>query len=281
LSASCCSSLCGADAPLHEASPEASASSFHQTLRGWRQGHRRAAIGSTRVLTVLSLANRFDLVARFYRTDKSSLSNNYSPHYQRHLGPIRFEKNVVLELGVGGTTNRYAGGNSLHLWRDYMPRATIVGLDLHAKELPFLGRRVHVVQGNQASPDDLGRILERFGPPNVVIDDGSHVGTDVIASFTYLFDRMRPGGIYVIEDLFFSFEEKYSGSEDPGPGTALGLLDELLRSVQRGHGHMAERAKPDSSLPELGGRAATARRMAGIAAVHVYPGIAFIKRVDP
>ena len=226
-------------------------------MRWWKHQHRRAAVGATRVLTVLSLTNSFDRLARFYRADKSSLAWNFSPHYERHLGPRRFARILLLEIGVGGMDNRYAGGNSLHVWRDYLPRATIVGLDLFAKELPFLGRRVHIVQGDQSSPDDLARVIDRFGPPDVVIDDGSHRGSDVIASFTYLFDRMPAGGLYVIEDLSFSFRSKYGGSENPGPDTALGLVDGLVRSMQ------------SSTYSDA------------VRAVHVYESIAFIEKLGP
>jgi hypothetical protein len=229
----------------------------------WNDHHRRAAVGSTRLLTFLSLTNSFDRLARFYRTDKSSLGNDYSEHYARHLGPRRFERCVLLEIGVGGGRNPHAGGNSLHVWRDYLPRATIVGLDLFAKELPFLGRRVHLMEGDQSSADDLDRVVDRFGPPEIVVDDGSHVGSDVITSFTYLFDRMKPGGMYVVEDLFCSFHEEFGGSEAPGVGTVMGLLDDLLRSAQRIRG-------TSSGLPTA----------TGVAAVHVYPGIAFIEKRD-
>jgi hypothetical protein len=246
---------------------------------GWKEGHRRAAVGATRVLTFLSLTNSFDLLARFYRTDKSSLGNDYSTHYVRHLGPKRFEKSLLVEIGVGGDRYRHAGGNSLHVWRDYLPRATIVGLDFFAKDLPFLGRRVHVVQGDQSSQDDLGLIIERFGQPDIVIDDGSHVGSDVIASFTYLFSRMRPGGIYVIEDVYCSFAEVFGGSESPGAGTALGLLDELMRAAQRITPASARRIARDTSLAELVERKALASGIVGVAAVHVYPGIAFIEKL--
>jgi len=251
-----------------------------ERMEWWKYRHRRAAVGASRLLTLFSLTNSLDRLARFYRTDKSSLINGYSPHYERHLGPRRFERLLLLEIGVGGCANLHAGGNSLHAWRDYLPRATVVGFDVFRKDLPFLGRRVHLVQGDQSSPDDLARIVDRFGPPDVVVDDGSHVGTDVIASFTYLFDRMRPGGIYVVEDVFFSFEEKYRGSTDPGPGTSLGLLDDLLRSLQYRHGHMVERAELDSSLRQRGRGDAFARAAAGVDAIHVYPGIAFIEKVS-
>ena len=244
----------------------------------WKHGHRRAAVGATRVPRLLSLTNSFDRLARFYRTDKSSLANDYSAQYRRHLGPRRFQRSLLLEIGVGGGRNRHAGGNSLHVWRDYLPRATIVGLDLFEKDLPFLGRRVHVVQGDQSSPAVLARIVDRFGPPDVVVDDGSHLGPDVIASFTYLFDRMRADGIYVIEDLFCSFHGQYEGGDNPGPGTALGLLDEVLRSAQRITGATAERAGFDSPGPLYGNDASTTR-FDDVASVHVYPGIAFIEKL--
>jgi hypothetical protein len=68
---------------------------------------------------------------------------------------------------------------------------------------------------------------------------------------------MRAGGMYVIEDVRCSFYEQYGGSEHPGPGTALGLLDDLVRSAQRGG------RPPDA-----------------VAAVHVYPGIAFVEKLN-
>jgi hypothetical protein len=229
----------------------------------WKEHHRRAAVGATRLLTVLSLTNSFDRLARFYRTDKSSLGNDYSEPYTRHLGPRRFERCVLLEIGVGGQRNPNAGGYSLHVWRHYLPRATIVGLDLFPKNLPFLGRRVHLVQGDQSSHDDLARVVDRFGAPDIVVDDGSHVGSDVIASFAYLFDRMQPGGIYVIEDLHCSFYEQFGGTDEPGAGTAIGLLEELMSATQRA-------SDASGALPMA----------TGVAAVHVYPGIAFIEKRD-
>jgi hypothetical protein len=243
-------------------------------MEWWKYRHRRAAFGATRLLTLFSLTNSFDRLARFYRTDKSSLGNAYSPHYERHLGPRRFDRIVLFEIGVGGAGNQHAGGNSLHVWRDYLPRATVVGLDVFRKDLPFLGRRVHVVQGDQSSVEDLDRIVDRFGPPDVVVDDGSHIGSDVIATFTYLFDRMRGGGVYVIEDVYYSFHE--SGGA-PGPGTAVGLLDEMIRSSQRITAAAADRVEFDVSVPLVGD---PSRKPFGeVAAVHVYPGIAFIEKL--
>jgi hypothetical protein len=56
----------------------------------------------------------------------------------------------------------------------------------------------------------------------------------------------------------------------------LGLLDELLRSAQRITAAAAERAEFDLELPLVGDRSSS--RFGEVAAVHVYPGIAFIEK---
>lgn len=56
---------------------------------------------------------------------------------------------------------------------------------------------------DQADREHLTRILDdEFGPAelDVVIDDASHLLVPTIASFEVLFPRLRPGGLYVIED---------------------------------------------------------------------------------
>jgi hypothetical protein len=44
-----------------------------------------------------------------------------------------------------------------------------------------------------------------------VIDDGSHVSKDIIRSFLIFFPQIKPGGIYVIEDLHASYWSDWQG----------------------------------------------------------------------
>ena len=69
---------------------------------------RRAAVGSTRVGSTHVADQLVDLLARSTRTDNRASETN-SPHYRRHLGPIRFKKNLVLEIGVVETLATTAG----------------------------------------------------------------------------------------------------------------------------------------------------------------------------
>ncbi len=67
-----------------------------------------------------------------------------------------------------------------------------------------LGDVVHAHFGvDQGDRSRLARIVaDEFGtaPLDLVIDDASHLLDPTIASFNLLFSRLRPGGLFVIED---------------------------------------------------------------------------------
>lgn len=65
-------------------------------------------------------------------------------------------------------------------------------------------KRVSLVCGvDQANRVEVPRLVDELfqdEPLDIVIDDASHVLTTTTRSFEMLFPRLRPGGIYVIED---------------------------------------------------------------------------------
>lgn len=119
----------------------------------------------------------------------------YVPIYDRLLAPLRLRRCAILELGIWH-------GDSLEMWRDGLPRATIVGVDLQPVPLD-LGDRVHVVQGDQTDPELMRRIRDTHAPDgfDLIVDDASHVGITSARSLQILFEEhLKPGGIYIIED---------------------------------------------------------------------------------
>ena len=204
---------------------------------------------------------------RFYETDK--YEHGYPAYYGHHFARVRFRRLRILEIGVGGYARRSIGG-SLRFWRDYFPRSRIVGLDINEKDV-HLGRRVAFVAGDQSSPDALARACALLGgAPHIVIDDGSHVGADIHASFRHLFPILPVDATYVIEDLHTSFSGQFGGSVPAHEGTAIGLLAEAVVQVQVGDQTFARH-------PELGcGPAEWPMRR--IASLHAYPGVAFLIR---
>lgn len=223
----------------------------------------RRAARRTRLATLVGAR----LGGRLYGgTDK--VTHGYLAHYDHHFGRARWRVRTVVEIGVGGNEARTPGG-SLRLWRDVFPRARVIGIDLHDKDVD-LGSRVSFVRADQTDTDALARVVEDLGGAiDVVIDDGSHVGEHVRRTFDALFPHVRPGGTYAIEDLHTSYWADYGGAQDPPVDSAVGLLRELVDDVQAQDRSFARRH-------ELG--APPTRRHAPVASVTIHPGMALIVR---
>jgi demethylmacrocin O-methyltransferase len=207
-----------------------------------------------------------DALARFYGTDKGSqdfgiaVGHNYTPLYEHHFGPRRKAVRSVLEIGVGGTSSvegyeTPAGGQSLLMWSRYFPNATILGIDIFDKAIT--GTRIRFERGDAADADFLRRLIDRYGPFDIVVDDGSHVGREIIASFEVLWDAVQPGGLYVIEDLSLAYHERWEGGPPGTPGTAADLVKRLV----------------DSTLLRAGDPFRPT-----VAALHLYSEIVFLQR---
>ena len=191
-----------------------------------------------------------DRLAAIYRTDQGRAGHGYTRLYSRHL-PRRSWVRSLLEIGVGGTTSvagyeTSSGGASLRMWRDYFPRATVVGIDIHHKNVH--GSRIQFEQGSQDDPAFLRSVCERHGPFDVVIDDGSHIGRHQIASFQTIFPALRAGGVYVVEDLETAYREDYEGGLPGTPETATHLLKQTIDAVLRSHWDSGITADPVSEL---------------------------------
>jgi hypothetical protein len=161
------------------------------------------------------------------RTDKEG-AHFYADAYERHLGHLRARPITLLEIGVGGYADPDRGGESLRMWKEFFPRGRIVGIDIHPKT-GIAEDRIVILQGDQGDPGFLDEVAARYGPFDVVVDDGSHVCSHVIASFRQLFGHLTDGGIYAIEDLQTSYWARvYGGSSGADrSGTTMTFLQAL------------------------------------------------------
>lgn len=128
----------------------------------------------------------------FERTPRVHKLRHYLPIYEGAL--TRTER--MLEIGVDR-------GGSLQMWREYLSDATVVGIDINPKAAQYGDpeRHVHVRIGDQTDTKFLGGVLDEFGPFDTVLDDGGHTPKQMIGSFRYLFPRLKPGGVYIVEDV--------------------------------------------------------------------------------
>jgi hypothetical protein len=114
------------------------------------------------------------------------------------------------------------------MWKAFFPRAQVVGVDIQDKS--FVDEpRIVSYQGSQTDRRLMRRIVRRFGPPTIVVDDGSHRPPHVIKSFGILFPLLADGGLYVIEDIQTSYWPQWKGSLDlDDPSTSMAMVKRLL-----------------------------------------------------
>lgn len=129
---------------------------------------------------------------------------HYFDYYDRHLGRFVGKKFNLLEIGT-------CCGGSLQIWKKYFGSdVKIVGIDI-LPETKFEESQIYTEIGSQDDPEFLAKICEKYGPFDVIIDDGSHMQQDILASFAFLYPRLNDGGVYVIEDTHACLWGEYNG----------------------------------------------------------------------
>ena len=128
-------------------------------------------------------------------SDKA-LHHQYDHFYEPLFKQWRSKPGKLLEIGV-------EDGHSLLVWDKYFthPDTKIIGLAYANKIKESLnGKRISILYGSQGDPKVLEK-LASLGNYSIVIDDGSHLPTHQWNTFVFLWKKVVPGGIYIVEDI--------------------------------------------------------------------------------
>ncbi|KAF9876941.1 hard-surface induced protein 5 [Colletotrichum karsti] len=148
-------------------------------------------------------------------TDKVT-THNYGLLYDKHLPAFRDLPVKILEIGLGCGLP-YAPGASYDTWIQYF-----ANLELNIIEQDQACGKVWATQnpkakvffGDPASAEflhDTGDKITSDRLLDIVIDDGGHTMTQQEVSLKELWKYVRPGGIYIAEDLHTSFLSSHDG----------------------------------------------------------------------
>lgn len=146
----------------------------------------------------------------FLTNDKKIINKwvHYFPIYERHFSSWRSRSLTFVEIGV-------SKGGSLQMWQRFFgPMAKIVGIDINPECADHEAPGIFVRVGDQSDHAFLKTIIDEFGAPDIVLDDGSHRMSDIAASFQFLYPRMDKNGVYMVEDLHTAYWEEFGGGLD-------------------------------------------------------------------
>ena len=172
--------------------------------------------------SVFGLRNlSFSQICYLFNSDKSlardkekkftNLVFTLADNYDRFFYRIKNKKLKILEIGIGGHVNPNLGGSSLRSLSKFFNRSEIFGIDIIDKK-PHERKRIKTFLGSQMNKNFLEEISKKYGPFDIIIDDGSHYVDHQIHSFNILFPFLNDNGMYFIEDMLSSHMRYMGGS---------------------------------------------------------------------
>ncbi len=189
--------------PWHVVKPEGDFAYYLDHVEGRSSSYR----DFTRHVKSDSVRGLYAAYAQERGNKVSTKWDSYLEVYEDAFRPFKQQPVDLLEIGV-------QNGGSLEVWSRYFPRArTLTGCDINPRcaGLQYADPRVQVIVGNANEQATFQRIAARSPAFDLIVDDGSHRTNDVVSSFLTYFPLLKPGGIYIAEDMHCAYWEEYGG----------------------------------------------------------------------
>lgn len=208
-----------------------------------------------------------------FATDKSKFGHNFNKLYHKYFQELRDEPLNLLEIGL-------ANGHSIQMWAKYFTNAKLVSIDHDIKHYNYSlnNDRITIIKGDQTDKKLLEDISGKHGPFDIIIDDGSHIDSYTKITFDTLFPLLKPGGLYIVEDLHTSYHKVVHGIDNTSD--FIDHAKELVDYVNS-HGHCMSgnvvRCSQDEDYQWCNHRKMTEMDKL-IEFIHFYKSIVFIKK---
>jgi 23S rRNA U2552 (ribose-2'-O)-methylase RlmE/FtsJ len=143
-----------------------------------------------------------DLEKYFYNNQGRLIHKwlHYFEIYDRHFNRFRGKEIVIVEIGV-------FNGGSLQMWKNYFgDKAKIYGIDINPRVKELEEDNIKILIGSQSDKKFLRKIKGEIPDIDILIDDGGHKMNQQIITFQELYDKIKPDGVYLCEDLLTSYQ---------------------------------------------------------------------------
>jgi SAM-dependent methyltransferase len=135
-----------------------------------------------------------------YNADKG-YKHRYDEVYEPLFAPNRDKEINFLEIGIWK-------GLGMQALIDYFPNGQIYGADIFKRLTPadvpvLLHPRAHYLHADSTKPDITSLLESEFGVKfDYILDDGAHWPTANKLTFRHCVPMLKPGGLFIIEDVF-------------------------------------------------------------------------------
>jgi SAM-dependent methyltransferase len=200
-------------------------------------------------------------LANTFGTDKGTITasgHGYTLLYDLLFAARRDSVTDLCEIGLarggpevsdGAVERSVADVPSIRMWHEFFPRARIVGVDISDCSA-FANDWFTFVQADCGDAAQLARVGGLGREFDVIVDDGSHAAFHQQQAFLSLFPLLRPGGLFIIEDLHWQ-PDTYLGHLPQVPRTDI-LLERYVRTGHFSDTGALDQARWDAAAAQIG-----------------------------
>ena len=159
----------------------------------------------------------------YLQESKEILGHGFAKFYEKKLLKFKYDTFQILEIGT------WEGASTAAL-AVFFPNIKIYGIDKTFR-FKFKSSRMFFNYCNINDAGDLKKFsskhsIEKF---KIVIDDASHILTDMIKSLKFFFEYVEKGGYFILEDFNAPI---YFESLDDSNGKEI-LINEILKKIKK------------------------------------------------
>lgn len=163
-----------------------------------------------------------------FQTDKCADRHNFLEIYEPLFEPMRDDSIRFFEIGI-------LTGLSHLMWVNYFQNSKVFGIDLRDYSRVSAGSGIMTFVADQANREDLNAFIDASGGNfDVILDDGGHAMDHQQVSLGFLFKEVKPGGMFIIEDVHTSIPDFYPDSSfhvnSLETNTTLLMLESFIRT---------------------------------------------------
>ena len=186
--------------------------------------------------------------------------DHYIEVYDQYFSKFRDREINFLEIGL-------SQGGSIDMWKEYFgPKLNFYGVDINPESKAFEEEKVKIFIASQDSKSDLEKLKASLPQVDILIDDGGHTMKQQINTFEVLFDLVKPGGIYLCEDVHTSYWKLYHGKYK-GNNTFIEYSKNFIDQIHAWFSEDKSKFKVDNLTRN-------------IKAIHYYTNMVFIEKAN-